>query len=116
MDFGLSGQPLSTMTHPTTTSFFIARHHTNHLHKSHDCPKDDSDKKQPVCMQPIVQQFAQEQPNHHSRRNNEGHFRVPCPHHCGIIRLTVFMLFRHVNSVSPCASPTFKVSSFIDQT
>ena len=55
-----------------TVLIFGPRNHSNHLHKAHDRTKNDSAQKEPMRVQPIVEQFAQQQSNHYCGGNDEG--------------------------------------------
>ena len=77
--------------------------HTNHLDETHNGAKNDSSEKEPVGVQPVVQQFPKQQADDNGGGNDERDLRVACPDHRGVVGLAVLALVRHVANLSPCA-------------
>src|SRR5271165_3760446 len=83
-----------------SVSVLGARHHANHLYESHHRAKDDSSQEEPVGVQPVVEQFADQESYHHSGGNNERDFGIARPHYRRVVRLRISTLLRHAASLS----------------
>ncbi len=59
----------------------VSGYRADHVNETCDRPDDDPDEKQPMGVEPIVQQFAQQQSHHNRGGNDECDLRIARPQH-----------------------------------
>src|SRR5579875_392613 len=74
--------------------------HANHVDKAGDRSQYDAGEKEPVRVQPMVEQLADQQAGHHGCGNDKGDLRIARPYHGGAV-LWLIVLARHSHRLSP---------------
>jgi hypothetical protein len=80
-------------------SVFGLRDRADHLDEAYDGAKNDSPEKEPVGVEPVVEEFAQQQADDNGCGNDESNLRVARPNHRGVVGLAFLLLVLHAVNV-----------------